>query len=245
MTVDLSGSKALPRLFYLAVEHQVPLPPKFMMKYAPQADLLKAGAATGVIGAGVQLRIRKSQLQELYRLGSKPNRGTPQEFRIILAECISQAIDEVRDDLSFEEYLGLIKALNEYVNPSGEQVVQYEEVSLGGIDLSKVSELPKFQSGYTTIDRITGGLYQGILLLIMKPGGGKTSHMLRLAELLREQPDVSDVWFFEAEIPKTMMVYRMKPQLLRTKWRKSDRLVCGFVDINQIVRECIDRKSVV
>lgn len=239
MTVPIA--KAIPRLFFLAVEHHPTQPVKSLLKYLPQSDLLIAGGSSGVNGAAALLRVKRSQLQELYRLGSKPNKGSVQEYKVLVAEVISGAIDEIRDDLMFNDYLSMIEALNRYVNGSATQaIVPYEEVKLDEVNPEEVEDIRKWNSGYAPIDQIVGGLYQGILLIMMKPGSGKTSHMLRMAEDLRGNPEVSNIWFFESEVPRTMMLYRIKPILERTPFHPGDRLVCGFMDIKELVQQCID-----
>lgn len=236
-----AASKAIPRLFYLAVEHSPAQPSKSLQKYLPQFDLLAAGSTSGVNGAAANLRVKKTQLAELYNLGKKPNRGTSQEYKVLAAEAITSAIDDVREDLTFTEYLALMENLNQYVNGVHSQaIVPYEEVNLGEVDVEGVEDIQKWNSGYSPIDEVTGGLYQGIVLLVMKPGSGKTSHMLRLAEACRNHSEVSSIWFFEAEIPRSMMLYRMKPIIRRTAFKPGDRLVCGFVDVKEIVQRCVD-----
>lgn len=185
-------------------------------------------------------------MKMLYTEGSKGGRGSTGEFQVIAAEVITSELDLRRDELTLTEYLSRMGELYQYLNSAGESLVAASEISLG--DAPAHTPFPKFESGFTPLDDVLGGCYQGILTLMGKSGHGKTSLMLAMMEALRASEVASEVWFFEAEIPQQMMLYRTEPMRHRTKFRKADTLVCGSITISDIlhrVREKPDPNRVI
>lgn len=202
----------------------------------PQGQLVAAVAKHGTQGTAADLGVSTDQLENLITAGAGSSEGSLEEFRMLAVQAALSELEMRRDDLPTTAWVKEVSALQFVLEDSlSNELVRHETASLG--DLPVLEHIPKFNSGFVPLDQSTGGLYQGILLLIAKPGHGKTSMMLSIMEALRKKNAASSLWFYETEIPMKLMRWRMKPITERTEFKKEDLLVCGNLSIPDIVRQ--------
>ena len=225
------------RLVYLAAEVDPPFPHNGLMKLVSQGDLLKKVALFGIQGASKDYGISVDQLENLYRQGSSLGKGTKEEFRILLASQMLEAVETRRGDLPVSEYLQLTRRIAEYASSDTTTLIDTKVVDLSDdSEFELLNQIPKWNTGFTPLDAITGGHYQSILMLIGRPGHGKTSLMLSMLESLVETDAASSVWFFELEIPSKMMLYRISPMKERIRFRQGkDLLLCGSFTMDEVI----------
>lgn len=238
--------KYLPRLVYLASEHKPPLP-KPLARLLPQGDLIAQVASQGFTNAVLNGSLPAEQLEYLYSQGRfaitdngnkgvkkrRVNRGSPDEFRLLVGQIVSEELELSKDSLNFTDYLALYRVVHDYVVFGGDELVASEEVVLS--ETREDVDMPKFNSGFEPLDLVLGGFYQGIITLMGKPGHGKTSLMLTLMEELIRTNQASSVWFYEVEIPMKLMLYKLRYSLKRTHFREDDRLVTGSFTTREII----------
>lgn len=241
----------LSRLIYLAAELQPELPKKELLKLIPQVEVVTTISKRGLTGASSDLDIPVDQLQVQYDQGKRAGSGSLNEFRTLLGQIMLAEADLQRDQLSMTAYLSLVRGITEYIEHEKLVLINTDDVDLGEFsdDSSNVATIPKFDSGFTPLDFVTQGLYQGILTLIARPGHGKTSIMISVMEEAVKTKAASSVWYYEQEIPKPMMLYRISPSAVRTPFRKGkDRLICGqltILDIETEIRRHPDPERIV
>lgn len=226
------------RLVYLLTKHQVRIP-KNLARYIPGSEWL-GQLHLGLGAAVVQLDVPIEQLRRFYEHGETLGMGSEREARMLLAQMADDEIQ--RRDLELPARLDLYSTLNRFVEQ--ESLIEDAEVVLS--DAKIPAAIPKFHSGFDPLDMVTGGLYQGLLVVMARSGTGKTSLMLTLMEQLVAQN--IPCLFVENEIPQPMMLGRMKPLLARTKFTPRDRLICGgwtARDVLNYVREHPDPERVV
>ena len=142
-------------------------------------------------------------------------------------------------DLPMNQELRVMSILDSFVNHDESGMVQLEEVALGTV--KNIPDVQRWNSGFTPLDLVTGGLYKGVLVIMARPGGGKTSTMIAMVEALkRTRPDCNIV-FFEEETPQSLMLSRMKPVFDRIKFGKDDLLVTGGTTITEIMDRLAER----
>lgn len=230
----------LSRLIFLAAEVQPELPKKELIRLVPQAEVVMSVAKRGLTGAASDLDIPVDQLQTMYDQGKTAGTGSATEFRILLGQTMLGEADLQRDQITMTTYLTLVKGITEYIEQEKISIINTDEVDLGEFseDSSSVQQIPKFDTGFTPLDVVINGLYQGVLTMIARPGHGKTSIMISIMEEAVHTNAASSVWYYEQEIPKPMMLYRIAPAATRTAFRKGqDRLICGQLSIAEIETE--------
>lgn len=210
------------------------MPEKRLLKLLPQPDLLVEAAIHGLSGITSQFGIPQAQVNELYQEGGSLDPGSAAEFRSLATQVIAGELDLRRDEFTLSEYLDRMAILNGYLTAGDQSLVANEDIPLDIV--TDIGRLPKWESGFSPLDTILGGCYQGILTLIAKSGSGKTSLMLSLMEAIRSTSKSAELWFYETEIPSTLMLYRMKDIRERVQFTSRDRLICGDVTSDEIVR---------
>lgn len=227
----------LPRLIYLAEEHRPPFP-KSLSRIVPQGDLILAVATKGLTKATLDSSLPKEQLAQLYEKGKKGaykknDVGSIEEFQMLVGQLASTELELRKEEMDFTEYLGQFQLVSQYVTSIADELVDTQEVDLG----SEFDEpvLPKFPSGYGPLDAVTDGLYQGILTVVGKTGHGKTRNMLTLMGALKQTRAASSVWFYEVEIPLSLMLYMTKDMRDRVKFEKGDKIRTGMFTTKEIL----------
>lgn len=203
------------------------------MRYCPQGPIIDAISHNGIAGASAELDLGIAQLYNLHEEGKRGGPGSDQEFRFLLAQVISSEIDLRRDELVLTDYFKLMETLSQYVNVTSDNLVDNDEAVLDKVPDS--TPLIKWNSGFEPFDLITGGFYQGIMMLMGRPGHGKTTVMLSMMEALRVSGTASSIWFFELEIPLQLMLFRNSPSRQRTKFKGDDRIVCGLSSLETVI----------
>lgn len=241
----------LARLIFLAAECNPELPPKHLVKLIPQFDIIEAVAKAGVTGAAEELDIPVEQIKEQYTIGKDSGKGSDEEFRLLLGQTMLAETDLRRDQVTMSTYLGQIRDISNYVEKKNLILKISEEVDLGSLseDEAEIQKIPKWDTGFTPFDFVTGGFYQAITTLIARPGHGKTSLMISIMEEARRINAASSLWYYELEIPRTMMMYRVAPSAARVRFlREKDRLIVGPTSIEEIEREihaCPDENRII
>lgn len=216
------------RLIYLVSKYQIQVPRK-LLRLIPGGEWV-GQLALGLGAAASELRVPLTFMHQQYEDGESMGPGTDYEGRLIIAELI---VDEIeKKDLNLDERLKLFGEIERFINKVG--LIEEEEV-----DLSKAvvpDQIPKWDSGFLPLDVPLGGMYQGLGIVMARPGTGKTSVMLSLMESLVMQG--IPVLFVESEIPKNMMLGRMKPIFSRVKFKPADRLICASWSSKEVLEYC-------
>lgn len=220
---------AFARLVYLLTELKVRLP-KPLLTVLPGSEWI---AELHLGGAASDIPLER--FQNLYTQGASMGPGSIDELRILITRILQTNVDA--DALGPKKILAIYQALVEMA-PGSTMLLEPEELDLAawqsnpGVD----EELVKWQSGFAPFDKLIDGFYQGLMVIMAKPGVGKTSLMLSLCEALIQNEIVDSVLFVENELPLTMMKYKMRPMLRRTKFRPTDRLICASWSAGQIMQ---------
>ena len=233
----------LARLIYLAAELQPELPKRELLKLVPQTELVASICKRGITGAASDLDIPVSQIQLMYDKGRGAGTSSLPEFRTLLGQIMLGEADIRRDQVTMGTYLGYVRDITNYIENDTGAIIAHEVVDLGEFSENSldVQAVPKFDSGFLPLDFVTGGLYQSITTMIARPGHGKTSIMISIMEAIRASSAASSIWYYEQEIPKPMMLYRISPAATRTAFLKGqDRLICGQIPITDIEAEVHD-----
>lgn len=172
----------------------------------------------------------ESQLRQLHQLGRVKN-PEPGLFRIAVAQQVHNSISEA--ELPIRERLKLYGALDGFVSDPDDSLFQMVRVSMNKLDPEK--EIEKWNSGFTPVDLVCGKLYQSLMVMMGRPGIGKTSLMLTMAECIKRELGWR-ISFFEQEIPDQLMQARMSPIVRRgNPFDDDDVLVTGGATIDDIV----------
>lgn len=209
------------RLVYLLVNQKVELPPMIRRVLPFGKELAEMHHGVGAAGD-------VEQLAYLYESGSRLGEGSPAEIINIILRLLdgNTGILDPRDKLAVYRDVELL--YQEMLRPKAPQ----EFVEL---DMSKdcpITEIPKFDSGFTPWDNVIGGFYQSLGVVIANPGTGKTSLCLSLMEQLVKYG--RPTWFFENEIPAGPMQGRISPLTRRTHFEGYGRLFCGPYSVDRI-----------
>lgn len=233
----------MPRLVYLAakLERQSVKMPRDIRRWVPNYDLYEEVAKNGLEGAAESLDVPRAQLNKLYEMGKEQGKSASlAEFRMLIAR---EVIDnESLEDLPMPRRLSMMSLLDRFVNNAGDEIITTDELSLAVKEKDIPPDIPKWPTGFKPLDMVLGGpgVYQGILMVMARPGEGKTSTMLSIMECIKATHPGWQMMFFEQEIPLRLMLARMRPILLRTKFHDTDLIVCGQLTIDEIMRK-LDR----
>ncbi len=230
--------ETLARVVFLLDRHRLELP-KLLVPLLPYGEILQAIGHGGVDAVTTDLRLPDGQLMALRKTGKKNGPGSVEELRLLLADLSIGELEIRKDELGLSEYLKLLSLVNGFVSNTN-ALVTIDQVDLGAEEL-ETEIIPKFNTGFEPFDVLLDGFYQGIAVLMGKPGHGKTSFMLSMMESLRLNEVASSLWFFEIEIPAAMMRYKMRPIRERVKFREGqDFLFCGYhsmTEISKMIRD--------
>ena len=169
------------------------------------------------------------QVAQLYKAGEALGPGTTDEAIVLLGNLLDEYVNI--DDLETAERISLYTSLDKM--KGGEAILEFDELDLS--DDSPYQGIPKFNTGMTPLDMVTGGFYQGILLIMAQPGAGKTSLMITLQEEIVRTNVASSTLFVQTEIPSNMMRPRMNPSTTRTEYRTTDRLIAATWRASDII----------
>lgn len=209
---------SLSRLVYLVPTHRITIP-------RPIADLLPHGAWLSQLhrgisgGEGVDLALA----QKAYLEGKELGEGSREEAQQLIAMLVEPSIETLS---SLSSRLSAYALLERWVKQNGSGLgITESTIRLGNLDPEEVPEIEKWASGFEPVDIVTGGLYQGLVMVMGRPGTGKTSILLSIAESLVAQ-DIR-VTFVQNELSEMMVLGKMLPQLKRTKWSSDDLMICS------------------
>jgi predicted ATP-dependent serine protease len=195
-------------------------------------EIMRALADHGPEGAAVALGVPRDQIKNLVSLGNhRTEPPSPSEYRLSVAQLVLE--NENLNQLPLDKKLSLLGALNQFANDDDQGMVAEEEVDLGAV--VKPVPIEKWQSGFGPLDIVTGGVYQALVILMAKPGTGKTSTMLSMAEgIKRRHPEIRTL-FFQEEIPARLIAGRMAPIFERgNPFKEGDRIYAGGHSIEEI-----------
>lgn len=231
--------KRLARLVYLSfkMRDKTPTIPKSLRRYLSNIEVIET-ARLGLVATASELDIPVERLRKLAKSGKKYGREvSPKEFRLLVAREIEG--HSKLDDLPLNSKLKVLGILDLFVNLPDNSMVALEEVSLG--EVKDIAEIDKWDSGFTPIDLVTGGLYKGVLVIMANPGGGKTSTIISIAEAIKRTHPKWSIIFFEEEIPQKLMLSRMRTVFERVTFTKRDVLVTGGTTIQEIMDRLKER----
>ncbi len=230
--------KRLARLIYLSAKlrGRTPEIPRTLRRYVSQIEIIQA-CRYGIGGAASSLDIPIEELRKLAKKGKRYGAASAEEFRLLITKEVEGA--DGLDDLNLNDRMRVLAMLNAFLSTDDDAMVGREEVKLGKV--KKIREVQKWESGFEPLDLVTGGLYKGLLTLMAHPGGGKTSTMISLAEMIKRTHPKWNIIFFEQELPQSLMLSRMKPAFERMKFGKRDLLVTGGVSMPEIMERLRDR----
>lgn len=195
-----------PRLLYLANELRPQLP-SAIAKLIPQGDLLATVSIIGSTGAIQALQLEPEQLDSLLEQGRRGGRATLDEWKHLLSNMAADHLIENRDSLDIREYLRRTEAISSFLNSNG-SIIQVLRTDWNDPD---AKDVVKWHSGLEYLDGVLEGFYHGLFIIMASTGTGKTSLLLSLVEALKKLEDVSEIWFFQTEIPRDMFQYRIRP----------------------------------
>lgn len=207
----------LARLVYLLVNHPMSIPNP-VVKYLPGGEWIQALSQRGAGSTKVDL----DALSRLIELGEKWGPGSKAEA----IDLIKVMVDEqlmVTTDINIDERSRIYQTLERL----GIGALEETEIINLGDDSGEVLPIPKFDSGLTPLDNISGGFYQGIILLMGAPGTGKTSLMLTWMAMFRKLGWPGSLLYVENEIPPRMMKARSSVLKQTVKFGPNDKLICG------------------
>lgn len=245
--VDLDAERDLKmaRLVYLVAHHQIRIPDP-IAKYLPAGEWL-ARLHKGPSSAGFSSQALLKKYRSLYQVGSQMGIGTRTEGTMLITRFLDDEVSQ-RKDLSSEDRIKIYTMLDRFAG-SAESMLSAGQV--GVVHLNKapiLAGIPKWQTGFTPLDTVMGGVYQGIIMLMGKPGTGKTSVFISLLETMVRSKTIKSSLFVQNEIPQSMMLGRMAPVLRRTKFRPGDILITeswGAEDILKWVDQHPDPERVI
>jgi len=229
-------AERLPRLVYLAAKlgPEATKMPRELKKILPNFELYETVAKEGINAAAIALEIPRAQLKKLHDRGKLGGDGTMSEFRLMVAE---ELLENAIDDLPLTQRLSLTAELQRFVERKDDELVQIEEMSMSEIEEGEV--IPKFLTGFTPLDLCLqgGGAYQGIVIVMAPPGTGKTSIMLSIMEGIHNEHPDWEKFFFEMEIPRSLMAARISPLIKRNPFKQTDKLFTGSIPIEDIEKK--------
>ena len=229
---------SLSRLVYLAAEYSQKIPSR-VTRWVPQGELINMVGTYGLRGAATELGVDLEQLKKLYLSGKKGDPGSKEEFKTLIVSAAIEEIELQEEDLPLSQRVREISHLQRYLE-TGDDLLDGVKDAPMNKSMEDEQDLIKWNSGLTPLDLVTGGLYQGLVMLIAQPGTGKTSLMLTLMEELRKNDVASSIWFYETEIPLPLMLYRTKAMRQRTTFLEQDRMISGVVPITDIIQACAE-----
>lgn len=212
---QLSGGLMLARLVFLLVEHQIKIP-KIVVRHLPGGKWLK-NLHKGIGSSDILM----DQAGVLYEEGKSLGTGSIDEAVSIMVRLMNETLSD--GNVPPEDLIAVYSALDRM---KGEVLVDYEEFSLHE-PITDAESITKWDSGFTPLDIVTGGLYQGIIVLMADPGVGKTTVLATIMEEVVKNDAASAVHYYQTEIPSRMMKGRFAPLTQRTKFREDDRILCG------------------
>jgi len=210
----------LARLVYLLAANQITLP-KELRRFLDGGDWLSElylGLSAGAQTAGAPLE----HLQDLYLQGQSLGKGSREEAFRIIGEAIDNALKD--QEIPIAEKLKVYEIISRCIrqDPILEEGIVKLSSSFNG-----TGRVTKWDTGFTPLDMAVQGLYQGLLVLMGKPGSGKTSLMISIIEsLIKGHPELS-ILFVQNEIPKDLMLARIGVLKGRAEFKPQDLLVCG------------------
>lgn len=226
------------RVLYLADRYRTRIP-KTVASSLPYGDIIREVSELGSSGAAVNLRLSNGQLTKLVEEGSEGGDGSEEELRLLIADLALGEMELRKEDMEIKEYLRFLDNIKAFSDGHAD-LVQIGEIDLGTEDDTEVS-IPKFKTGFEPLDILTGGVYQGITIMMGKPGHGKTSILLSIMETLRYTEVASSIWFYNVEIPREMMLYKIRPMRRRTQFTpEEDILYCGYYSLPEIIKAVQD-----
>ena len=228
----------LSRLVFLAADHRPPTPPKSVLRYLPQGEVIAETCRNGITGLSIQHDVSLDQARALYEAGSAGGRGSIDEFKLIVADAVSNELQLQRPNMTLSLYIAAISALHGYLNGGDNSLIEVSEIDLSEPVLPEtMAKVAKWSTGYTPLDLVTGGLYQGIITMLGTPGAGKTTHLLRAAEDIRASDPEGEMLLdiYSLEMPLPVMELRLVHTRRRIDFVKGDRLSCGLVSTADVL----------
>jgi hypothetical protein len=234
-------TRLLPKLLFLAenLREKTPAIPRILTPYIPQMDMILIMSG-GLSSAAAQMMMPESQLAGVINSGKVANID-PSTFKNIIAQIVFTS--ESLMALPLGRRLSIIAELDRWINKAKGEMIPYEVANL--MNPGVIKDIEKWETGFLPFDTITGGFYQALLCLMAAPGTGKTSVTWSLIECIKRMHPDWRILFFNIEIPKQLMLGRIKPIFERgNPFGADDELYSGSVGLStimEIVMANVDR----
>lgn len=210
------------RLVYLVASHQIKIPEP-ILKYLPAGEWI-GRLHKGPSAAGFTSQALLKKYRALYQVGNQMGRGSKAEASALMLRLLDEGISQ-RQDLTGADRAKIYGMMERFI-ASSDSMLSAAETGIFSLNKApRVKSIPKFMTGFTPLDEVLRGFYQGIFVLMGKPGTGKTSVCISLHEAIVRSKDAPPTLFVQNELPQTMMLGRMEPARKRTKYRDCDILI--------------------
>lgn len=213
------------RLVYLLTRHSVAIP-RPVLKHLPGAEWLSQ-LQHGLGAAGAILDVPLAHMNKIYQQGEALGLGSDAEARTLIADAVDREIE--RRDLDLDVKIRVYAELERFLTKT--DLIEETEIDLSTAE--PPSDIPKFSTGFGPLDMALGGAYQGLVVIMARPGVGKTSVMLSVMESVVKGG--MQALFVESEISQPMMLGRMRHILSRTQFTPQDRLICGAWSAREVL----------
>ncbi len=215
---DMNVGMQIARLTYLLTEYKINIP-RTLVRYLPGGEWLSDLTLKGPGSVGMQME----GLATLIQRGSQLGEGSVAEVISIVQQLVDENITHLGNSIPLNTKLKLYTTLERF-SATGEGDTEIFDLSIP----SDIDPISKFDTGFEPFDLVSGGFYQGIIVLMGPPGSGKTSLMLTMMAVLRMlKQHEGSLLYVENEIPTNPMRGRMKPVTDRCEFISGDQLICG------------------
>ena len=197
---QISNEKVYGRILFLLIELKIKLPSWLKGKIPFVEELEQSKAKWSPL------------VTEHYRLGSSFGKGDLAELRELLDTLLHAEFKNYQERQKFHFYLESL------VNGLFDTNVEKQMNEVEG------ESIPTFDTGFKALDSIQKGFYQGAFCFAANPGDGKTSVLLYTAACLAKQ---FPIWYFQTEIPASLIESRIKKDLNPEQWHKDSKFFAG------------------
>lgn len=199
------------RCIYLLHDLQITLPSWIEAKI-PNSKELKLSRS-----------MRSPLIEDAFKKGKGYGKGDIPELKQVLDNLIWQEMN------TFEERQKFINFLSSLETGLFSTNIEKPFSEIEG------KEIPKFDSGFSPLDKAVKGFYQGLGCFAGLPGSGKTSVLLNVSAQLAKQ---SPIWYFQTEIPSELIESRIE-LLEPKKFHKDSRFFAGNYSATTILEKVL------
>lgn len=220
------------RLIYLLVSLKLKIPRAIQRALQSGSWLSQLSLGLGAVEGWLE------GAEALYQRGKELGPGSQEEAVLLLFRLLESELPS--SSLSAREKLAAYAALDRLLKSPDGLLGETVEVDLAS-GMQQVQTLQKWDSGFAPLDLATGGLYQGLIVLMGRPGSGKTSLLLTIAAETIRSGAAKSILFVENELPYRVFAPRVKTALGNLKPREKDVLLVGPISTSELYEYCRER----